>query len=108
MSAPVLGRAGAWLAAVPVPPGAPGAPGAERGEEFGKTSPIALVVILLLGVATALLIRSMSKRLKNIPESFDDPPPAGVRPDADDGPDGLDGSPTPVDRTEGPPRTGSP
>ncbi|MDL5157442.1 hypothetical protein [Actinomycetospora termitidis] len=51
----------------------PPAPGADRGEEFGKTSPIALVVILLLGIATALLIRSMTKRLRNVPESFDPP-----------------------------------
>jgi hypothetical protein len=107
------------------PPGAP--PGSERGEEFGKTSPIALVVILLLGLATALLIRSMSKRLRNVPESFD--PPAEQGPDGGaDGPDGdrdggagtggTDGaggrpSATPsgrtgVDRTEGPPGTGSP
>jgi len=59
--------------AAPSPPGGSGAPpGSERGEEFGKTSPIALVVILLLGLATALLIRSMSKRLRNVPASFDD------------------------------------
>jgi hypothetical protein len=51
----------------------PPAPGSDRGEEFGKTSPIALVVILLLGVATVLLIRSMNKRLRNVPESFDPP-----------------------------------
>ncbi|WP_433801809.1 hypothetical protein [Actinomycetospora sp. CA-084318] len=51
----------------------PPAPGADRGEEFGKTSPIALVVILLLGIATFLLIRSMTKRLRNVPESFDEP-----------------------------------
>lgn len=49
----------------------PPAPGSDRGEEFGKTSPIALVVILLLGVATVLLIRSMNKRLRNVPESFE-------------------------------------
>jgi hypothetical protein len=38
-----------WWTLLPLsapPPGAP--PGSERGEEFGKTSPIALVVILLL------------------------------------------------------------
>lgn len=52
---------------------APPAPGADRGEEFGKTSPIALVVVLLLGLATVLLIRSMTKRLRNVPASFDPP-----------------------------------
>ncbi|MEJ2867448.1 hypothetical protein WCD74_06705 [Actinomycetospora sp. OC33-EN08] len=69
----------------------PPAPGADRGEEFGKTSPIALVVILLLGIATALLIRSMTKRLRNVPESFD--PPA---------PEETDGR-TPTDTTDPPP-----
>lgn len=61
---------------------APPAPGADRGEEFGKTSPIALVVVLLLGLATALLIRSMTRRLRNVPESFD-PPAEPEGPDAD-------------------------
>lgn len=46
------------------PPGEP---------EFGKASPVALVVILLLGVATLLLIRSMTKHLKKVPASFDPP-----------------------------------
>jgi hypothetical protein len=107
------------LSAPAPPPGAP--PGSERGEEFGKTSPIALVVILLLGLATALLIRSMSKRLRNVPASFD--PPSGAAGDGDAaGPDagGADGvdtadrpSATPsgrngLDRPEGPPGTGSP
>ena len=72
MTGAALLAAGVWLAQVPAPPGAPPVPGAERGEEFGKTSPIALVVVLLLALATALLIRSMSKRLRNVPASFDD------------------------------------
>ncbi len=57
------------LAQDPAPP-----PG--QGEEFGKASPIALVVILLLAVATALLVRSMSKRIKRLPASFDTPGPS--------------------------------
>ena len=48
-----------------VPPG--------KGEEFGKASPTALVVILLLAVATVFLIRSMSKRIRRLPASFDPP-----------------------------------
>ncbi len=67
--------------AVVVTQAQPPAPGSDRGEEFGESSPIALVVILLLAVATALLIRSMSKRLRNIPESFD--PPEDDAPAAD-------------------------
>lgn len=57
--------------AVVVTQNQPPAPGADRGEEFGSSSPIALVVILLLGVATVFLIRSMNKRLRNVPASFD-------------------------------------
>ncbi|MEJ2887764.1 hypothetical protein [Actinomycetospora aeridis] len=80
-------------ARVPAPPPG-GAPGSERGEEFGKSSPIALVVILLLGVATALLIRSMTKRLRNVPESFDPPEEhdGSARPEEDGAPDGEDRS----------------
>ncbi|MDT7746205.1 MAG: hypothetical protein QOE59_5283 [Actinomycetota bacterium] len=69
--------------AVVVTQAQPPAPGSDRGEEFGKTSPIALVVILLLALATAVLIRSMTKRLRNVPESFDPPeetPPASDTP----------------------------
>ncbi|OLF08938.1 hypothetical protein [Actinophytocola xanthii] len=44
-----------------------------RGEDFGKSSPVALLVLLLFFVAVALLVRSMTKHLKRIPESFDPP-----------------------------------
>lgn len=54
------------LAQNPVPP-------ADKGEEFGKASPIGLVVILLLGIATVLLIRNMTKRIRKLPASFDPP-----------------------------------
>ena len=63
--------------AVPVQNPAP-PPG--QGEEFGKASPVALVVILTLALATILLIRSMSKRIRRLPASFDDdaePEPKG-------------------------------
>jgi hypothetical protein len=45
----------------------------QQGEEFGKASPVALVVIVLLGLATVALVRSMTKRLKRLPASFDEP-----------------------------------
>ena len=53
------------------------APPPGKGPEFGKASPIGLVVILLLAVATVLLIRSMSKRIRRLPASFDPPDEAG-------------------------------
>ena len=49
------------------------APPPGKGPEFGKASPIGLVVILLLAVATVFLIRSMTKRIRRLPASFDDP-----------------------------------
>lgn len=80
----------------PVPP-----PG--QGPEFGKASPVALVVILLLALATAFLIRSMTKRIKRLPASFDEPP-AGDAPatDEDDRPGEAPGA------TPGPAAPGAP
>ena len=63
--------AGATQVVVPVqnptpPPG--------QGEEFGKASPVALVVIIALALATIVLIRSMSKRIRRLPTSFEAAP----------------------------------
>jgi hypothetical protein len=60
--------AGVAEVAVPVQNPAP-PPG--KGEEFGKASPVALVVILSLALVTILLIRSMSKRIRRLPASFE-------------------------------------
>ena len=57
-------------------------PAPDEGPEFGKASPIGLVVVLLLGIATVFLIRSMTKHLRRVPASFD--PPA-ERPDRTEG-----------------------
>jgi hypothetical protein len=46
---------------------------APKGPEFGGSSPIGLVVTLLMLIAVALLIRSMNKHLRNLPKSFDQP-----------------------------------
>ena len=60
------------VAAVAVPAQDP-APPPGQGPEFGKASPVALVVILLLALATVFLIRSMTKRIRRLPASFDEP-----------------------------------
>jgi hypothetical protein len=60
--------AGPIVLAVPVQDPAP-PPG--KGEEFGEASPVALVVIVLLAIITALLIRSMTRRIRRLPPSFD-------------------------------------
>jgi hypothetical protein len=77
----------ALLAQNPEPP-----PG--RGEEFGKASPVGLVVVVLLLLATVVLIRSMTKRIRRLPASFDDDDDGrSERPGAADATDGRgDGS----------------
>jgi hypothetical protein len=74
--------AGVAEVAVPVQNPAP-PPG--KGEEFGKASPVALVVILALALATILLIRGMSKRIRRLPASFEpsDEEPKGDKQKAD-------------------------
>ena len=42
-----------------------------HGPEFGGSSPIGLVVILLLAVAVVFLVRSMNKHLRKVPDTFD-------------------------------------
>lgn len=39
----------------------------------GLTGPMGLLVIVLMCIATVLLIRNMNKRLRRLPDSFDDP-----------------------------------
>jgi hypothetical protein len=52
------------------------------GNNFGDTrsgslaGPMGLLIILLLAVGTILLIRNMNARLRRLPASFDEPPPA--------------------------------
>lgn len=63
------------------------------GPDFGKASPFGLLVIVLLLLGTFLLVRSMNRQLKKVPESFD---PTHPEPDqaADEGTVGEpDGSP---------------
>ncbi|MBB5912615.1 hypothetical protein BJY24_001482 [Nocardia transvalensis] len=56
------------------------------GPEFGKASPLGLVIILVLLVGTVLLIRSMNKHIKRLPAEFS---PEHPEPDqeADEGTD---------------------
>jgi hypothetical protein len=44
-----------------------------RGEDFGKSSPVGLLLLILFFIAVALLVRSMTKHLKRVPASFDQP-----------------------------------
>jgi hypothetical protein len=72
--------------AQPSQPPQPDEPGG-RGADFGKSSPVGLLVLLLFFVAVGFLVRSMTKHLKRVPASFDKPEdtPAGDAP-AEDAP----------------------
>ena len=48
------------------------APEQQLPEDVGKAGPIGLLLIVLLMIATALLVKSMTTHLKRIPPSFDD------------------------------------
>lgn len=67
-----------------------------KGPEFGKASPIGLLAVIVLLIATFLLIRSMNKQLKKLPESFDTEHP---EPDQafDEGTDSVDDDVTDAD-----------
>jgi hypothetical protein len=78
----VGGYAGRQAVAEVAQPSQPNEPGG-RGEDFGKSSPVGLLVLLLFFIAVAFLVRSMTKHLKRVPASFD--PPAET-PAGEDGP----------------------
>jgi hypothetical protein len=69
------------------------ADGAPRntGPDFGKASPLGLLVVVLLLIATLFLLRSMNRQLKKVPDTFD---PQHPEPDqaADEGTDVVGGS----------------
>lgn len=50
------------------------------GAEYGKSAPIALVIILALLIGLVLLIRSMNRHVRKMPENFD-PPAADAAPE---------------------------
>lgn len=42
-----------------------------RGPDYGKASPVGLLVVLLLVIGVFLLVRSMNRHLKRVPASFE-------------------------------------
>ncbi|MCW2635394.1 MAG: uncharacterized protein JWQ99_1761 [Blastococcus sp.] len=62
------------------------AAGDQLPEDVGKSGPLGLLLIVVLLIAVALLVRSMSTHLKRIPRSFD---PQDAPPDIPDTPAGL-------------------
>ncbi|XVS65232.1 hypothetical protein ACQPYE_03975 [Actinosynnema sp. CA-299493] len=62
-------------------------PGGQQ-EDFGKSSPLGLLVLVLFFIAVVFLVKSMSKHLKKLPASFDEPEPEtkpGAEPAAEPG-----------------------
>ena len=41
-----------------------------RGPDYGKASPVGLLVVLLLVIGVFFLVRSMNRHLKRVPASF--------------------------------------
>ncbi|KUI47383.1 hypothetical protein AU198_23490 [Mycobacterium sp. GA-1199] len=46
-------------------------PPRDTGPDFGKASPLGLLIVVLLLIGTFLLVRSMNRQLRKVPESFD-------------------------------------
>nr|WP_090053846.1 hypothetical protein [Lentzea fradiae] len=44
-----------------------------QGEDFGKSSPVGLVLLIVFFIAVFFLVKSMNKHLKKLPASFDEP-----------------------------------
>lgn len=51
-----------------------------QGEDFGKSSPVGLVLLILFFIAVAFLIRSMSKHLRKLPTNFSEERAAAAAP----------------------------
>ncbi|WP_293048547.1 hypothetical protein [Mycobacterium sp.] len=74
------------------------------GPDFGKASPVGLLIVVLLLISTLFLLRSMNRQLKKVPESFDPKHPEPDQ-DADEGTDAVDpGAGHPPHQPDGPPR----
>ncbi len=48
-------------------------PPRQTGPDFGKASPVGLLVIVLLLIGTFGLVWSMNRHLRKLPKSFDEP-----------------------------------
>jgi hypothetical protein len=78
------------------------------GPDFGKASPLGLLVVVLLLIATLFLLRSMNRQLKKVPDTFD---PQHPEPDqaADEGTDVVGQSPEEApEQANGSPRAQGP
>ncbi|RSM62556.1 hypothetical protein DMH03_10730 [Amycolatopsis sp. WAC 01376] len=70
-----------------------------QGEDFGKSSPVGFLILILFLIAVALLVRSMTKHLKRLPESFDEPAASSS---SEEAPEASKADAEPVAKTEKP------
>jgi hypothetical protein len=49
-------------------------PPKNTGPDFGKASPLGLLIVVILLLCVFALVWSMNRHLKKLPESFDPPP----------------------------------
>ena len=68
-----------------------------RGPDYGKASPVGLLLVVLLLIGLFFLVRSMNHHLKKVPQSFEQTPPF-------DGPQPPEAGGTSPPETEVPPR----
>ena len=74
------------------------AEGPNRGPDYGKASPVGLLVVILLLIGLFLLLRSMNRHLRKVPTSFESAAtPASATPPSTT-------PPPSAPETEGPPR----
>jgi hypothetical protein len=70
------------------------------GPDFGKASPLGLLVVVLLVIGVMFLVRSMNRHLRNLPDSFDTQNPALGKDQAyDSGQSGAAGTDQPTRET---------
>lgn len=62
-------------------------PGGQK-EDFGKSSPLGLLLLVVFFIAVFFLVRSMTKHLKRVPASFDEPDNGSVSEPEDTGKQG--------------------
>ncbi|MEU6149416.1 hypothetical protein ABZ816_05390 [Actinosynnema sp. NPDC047251] len=73
-------------------------PGGQQ-EDFGKSSPLGLMILVLFFIAVFFLVKSMNKHLKKLPASFDPPAePAAVTAEKGPGEPGDEPADKPADR----------
>jgi hypothetical protein len=60
------------IAVVAAQPPTSNDPGGQK-EDFGKSSPLGLLLLVLFFIAVFFLVRSMNKHLRKLPASFDEP-----------------------------------